>query len=330
MDALPGGRAALIHHPAFQSLVLPGLLAALALLGIGALARGSGARHAAWGGLFGLLGALAWWPGFDWPAPTRNQKLPWVVLAGLGLAALDTGRGAGTARPARVWLAALAIWAAGGAWLAGTAAFASVSVTGLVSGPVSGLVLTRTLLLGLALGGAVLFLLAGRRSDAPIQGAVSAAVVTLASLGLAGLAGTGGSLLLAQLALMLASSVVVTGGWAWLRRASGAVVSPALWLAFGLAWLAIAWSWVLAAPTPVAAAAGAVRVAGLAAIFALPVLLGVMQPSSRHALRWRWAGMLLAIGLAVLALAWPGGIDTAPAADTAADPDDPYLTPSWR
>jgi hypothetical protein len=298
-----------IHHPAFQSLFLPLLLA---LLGISVLWAGLGARHAAWGGLLGLLGALAWLPGFEWPTVTRTQKLPWIVLAGLGLAALDALRGGANGRPALAWLAALLAWAAAGLWLAGAAA--------------DPLALAAAAMLGWA----VLSLLAWGRGDAPAPGALAAAVLTLATLGLAGLAATGGSLLLAQLALMLASTVAAAGCWAWLRPASGLVVSPALLMCFGLAWLSIAWSWVLAAPAPAFGNASAVRVAILTLAFLVPAMLPRLRAPARAKPWLPWTAVLLAAVPVVLAVAWPGGIQVAPMPDTAADPDDLYLTPSWR
>jgi len=304
-----GTGTALIHHPAFQSLVLPLLLA---LLGIAVLRAGLGARHAAWGGLLGLLGTLAWLPGFEWPAVTRTQKLPWIVLAGLGLAAVDALRGGGRGRPMLAWLAALLAWVAAGLWLAGAAAAPLALATAGV------------------LGWAVLSLLAWGRGDAPAQGAVAVAVLTLATLGLAGLAATGGSLLLAQLALMLASSVAAVGCWAWLRPAAGGVVSPVLRLYFGLAWLSIAWCWVLAAPAPASGAASAVRVAILTLAFLVPVLLSHLRVPARATPWLPRAAVLLAAVLVVLAVAWPGGTDMALVPDSAADPDDPYLTPPSR
>lgn len=293
------------HHPVFQSLVLPLLLA---VLGIAVVRAGLGARHAAWGGFLGLLGALTWLPGFEWPAVARTQKLPWIVLAGLGLAALDAVREGGNGRPGRAWLAALPAWAAAGLWLAGAAA-----------GPLA---------LGAAtvLGWAVLSLLAWGRDDAPAQCTVGVAVLTLATLGLAVLAATGGSLLLAQLALMLASTLVAVACWAWLRPVRGLGVSRALLLCFGLAWLSIAWSWVLVAPS----SGSALRVAILTLAFGVPAMLLRLRATA-HAPPWRpWATVLLAAVPVALAVAWPGDIGVVPMRDTAADPDDPYLTPSWR
>lgn len=161
-----------LHHPAFQSLVLPLLLA----LAAGLLLRLAGPRWTSLGAALGLVGALAVWPGFDWPASSRAQMLPWAALAGTLLAAM----------------------AVAGQWPG-----------------------TRPL---------------GQR-----RGRVSTAVLTLVGFALAAWAAFGGSLLLAQLALMLATVAAVLALWSW-RSAS---VTPAsllpLWLTgIGLA-LCLAW-----------------------------------------------------------------------------------------
>jgi len=142
----------LLHHPATQSLVLPPLLA---WLGVWLLRAIAGARWAPLGAALGLLAALAVLPGFDWPALSRVQRLPWIVLAATVLA---------------------------GAWL------------------------------GIAPPGP------GHRR---LRGVALAAGLTIASLALAALAALGGSLLLAQLAVMVAAATAVPGLWAWWRPASG-------------------------------------------------------------------------------------------------------------
>ena len=67
-----------LYHPAFQSLVLPFVLA----LAISALMRPLGLRWAALGAAIGLVLTMAAWPGFDWPPASRAQTLPWVAAAG--------------------------------------------------------------------------------------------------------------------------------------------------------------------------------------------------------------------------------------------------------
>ena len=161
-----------INHPAFQSLLLPFVLA----LAISALMRPLGLRWAALGTAFALVLAMAVWPGFVWPATARAQVLPWAALATTLLAAL-----------------AVALKAPG----------------------------TRAV---------------GRRS-----GLVATVLLTLIALGLAAWGALGGSLLLAQLALMLATVCGVAVLWAW-RAASVTPVSllPLLVTGIGIA-LCLAW-----------------------------------------------------------------------------------------
>jgi len=156
-----------VNHPAFQSLVLPFVLA----LGISALMRPVGLRWAALGASLGLVMSMAFWPGFDWPAASRAQTLPWVALAGTLVAAL-----------------AIALKAP----------------------------CTRAM---------------GRRN-----GLITAVLLTFAALGLAAWGALGGSLLLAQLALMLATACGVAALWAW-RAVSVSPVSllPLLLTGIGIA-----------------------------------------------------------------------------------------------
>lgn len=165
----------LLNHPAVQSLVLPLLLC---IGGMAALLRLAGPNRAALGAALGLLVALAYFPGFDWPATARAQKLPWVALAGCAIAALLLWRAASGLAPSRRW------------W----------------------------------------------------RGIALAAVLTLACLGLAAAGGLGGSLLLAQLALMAAVAAAVPGLWSWWRPSSGLWVAPAALLPQLLAalWIAAA------------------------------------------------------------------------------------------
>lgn len=252
----------MLHHPAFQSLALPLLLALAAMAVLQAWRAG---RFALWGALIGLLGALAWLPGFQWPAEARHLKVPWIVLTALGVGLLLQGVGR---------------------WRDGA------------------------------------------RADA----AVWAVVTVAAALGLAGLAAVGGSLLIAQLALMLATTAAAAGGWARWRPAAGKLAAPGVWLTFGVAWLALAWCWVRGAPPP--ADAHALRVAIVALAFAVPALLSRLCASA-PAIRGRLPlAVMLAALLAALPVAWaavwPGHAATGHMPDTAVNPDDLYLTPSWR
>ena len=128
-----------LQHPAFQSLVLPVLLALAAM----ALLRMAGERWTSLGATLGLLLALAVWPGFDWPASSRAQTVPWVVLAGLIVAALAIGLHAPATKPlARgsgllgmllitALAIALAVWAGlGGSLLLAQLALMVASVAG--------------------------------------------------------------------------------------------------------------------------------------------------------------------------------------------------------
>lgn len=170
-----------LQHPAFQSLVLPLLLAAMGL----ALLRLAGARWAALGAGLGLLLAIAVWPGFEWPATSRAQTLPWITLAGWAVAVLATALQAPGSR----------------AW--------------------------------------------GRRA-----GLLATGLLTLLAVALAVWAALGGSLLLAQLALMVGSVAGVMLLWAW-RSAS---LTPMSLLPLVLAGLTVAYAqWSLA---PGASSAG--------------------------------------------------------------------------
>jgi len=164
-----------LQHPAFQSLVLPLLLAAAGI----ALLRLAGTRWAALGAALGLVLSLAVWPGFDWPASSRAQTVPWIALAGLVLAALAIG----------------------------------LNAPG-----------THTLT---------------RRS-----GLVVSALLTVLAVALAVWAALGGSLLLAQLALMVGSAAGVAALWAW-RSAS---ITLAALLPLLLAGLLIAYTQASLAP----------------------------------------------------------------------------------
>ncbi|MGZ8274357.1 MAG: hypothetical protein ACXWUM_10605, partial [Burkholderiaceae bacterium] len=110
-----------VHHPAFQSLVLPFVLAVVGMALVRALPGAAGVRWWSLGAVLGLLAALAVLPGFDWPATSRSQKLPWIVLLGLALAALSIAWRAERSRGGwwATWLGGLVVWVAGSAWLEG-------------------------------------------------------------------------------------------------------------------------------------------------------------------------------------------------------------------
>jgi hypothetical protein len=161
-----------INHPAFQSVGLPFVLALI----VGLFMRALGLRWAALGAPVGLVLAMAAWPGFDWPAVSRAQVLPWVAMTSTLLALLAT-----------------ALKAPG----------------------------TRAM---------------GRRN-----GLVTSLLLVLAALALTTWGALGGSLLLAQLALMVATVGAVAVLWAW-RAAAVSPVSllPLLCTGVGVA-LCLAW-----------------------------------------------------------------------------------------
>lgn len=304
----------MLHHPVFQSLVLPALLALMAV-GLLRLWSASGGRHgAALGAVAALLMSLALLPGLHWPATAAAHKLPWIVLAALllGLAAWAWARTGPRDERMAGWLGATVCWLLASAWLAGERlAWLPTGITAL-----AGAVVLLLITVGLA-----------RRPVDPLtapaaeaQGTAVAAALTVAALGLAALAAGGGSLLLAQLALMLATVSAVPGLWAWLRPASGPVLSVTALLPLAVAWLA------MASLMPAAGAAGWARLGLLALAFAAPWLV------ARHAglaIRPRWAALAVAVLSALpvaLALAWQ--VAAGPAAtDSPAQDDDPYYQP---
>lgn len=160
----------ILNHPAFQSVALPLMLC---FAGAAALGRFAGTRWAAVGVALGLLLALAWFPGFDWPASARAQKLPWIFLGGVAVALLVPG---------------LRRWAP-----AGRAPWLPAGLAGV-------------------------------------------------ALALAAWAGTSGSLLLAQLSLMLAVACAVGAFWAWRLAPPPSAATLVFVLPIALACLTIAWA----------------------------------------------------------------------------------------
>lgn len=159
-----------LNHPAFQSVVLP---LVLCVTGAAVLHRAAGPRWSLLGVVFGLLLALAWFPGFDWPATARAQKLPWITLAATAVTLLVPG---------------LRRWA---------------------PGP---------------------------------RGVALPAAQTAMALALAVWAGTSGSLLLAQLALMLAVAGAVATLFAWRRPPPPGAATTVFLLPVALACLTVAWA----------------------------------------------------------------------------------------
>lgn len=315
----------LLHHPAFQSLVLPLLLAAAGTLLLRALPGPAGQRWAPLGAALGLLAALAVLPGFGWPATARAQKLPWVVLAGVAVAALSMAYPGAAGRGGRhgAWPGSALCWVAASVWLADTGAgwlptaawgLAGVLVLGLLAGGPGGPWRQHALALSSD----------PKRSASSSDGIHAAAALTVAALGLTALAASGGSLLLAQLAMMLAAVTAVPGLWAWLRPRTDLNMPPAALMPLGLAWLCIAMA------LPSSGLRDSVRPALLALAFAVPLLLACSAGLARCS---RWAPAVVVALAAVpvaLALAWHfaagGGVAEAPGSVE----DDVYYTPQWR
>ena len=315
----------LLHHPAFQSLALPLLLAALGMVVLAGVPRWVSSRHASSVGHWAPAGALLglWLPmvllsGLEWPAAARTQKLPWIVLAAGVVVLLESVRNppGETAKPHLAWRANAAVWLLACVWLQG----------GVADG------LGGWLGAGLAAlaGSVVLALLAAGRS-----GAVTAAVFVVAGVALAVLAALGGSLLMAQLALIMACSMLVPGVWVWLGPRAGQPLPAALLQPFGLAGVAVGWIWMLSAPgpTPVSVAQLGLLVLALGVPWLWPHLRLRSRWLARQ-VRWAplWAALLaalpaaLALGLPFAVAPWVAPCEPA-AGCGGADPDSLYYAP---
>jgi hypothetical protein len=165
----------------------------------------------------------------------------------------------------------------------------------------------------------------GRSAPAPAPvGGMALAALAIGAAGLAALAVVAGSLLLAQLAGMLASCCGAAAAWVLARPATA--VAPE-----ALAPLAVAGVLVAAA---LAGRIGAVPLALLALVFVLPLALArAAWPARRPrvalvaatALAAPPVALALAVALAAPPAATPGTGDPA-----GAPADDPYYTPRWR
>lgn len=313
-----------IHHPAFQSVGLPLLLTLVLTLPITRGAPPAGKRWWAMGGAIALLLSFLLLPGFDWPATARTQKLPWIVLAGACLAAVWLSLG--SRQPGRWmrWAMGTVVWVMACMWLAGS----PVQWTHSLLGALGGAAVLAMLLIGRAGNSLTAGAYANAKTTEELAagGAATAGALTVAALGLAAIAAGGGSLLLAQLAMMLAVVTGVTGLWAWMRSASGLVIAPAAFLPLGLAWLVIAFA--LAVPGPSTSG----RVALIALAFLAPAVVARSSWAARHPRLTPFLAALLAALPVVVALSWlllgdiaPAGAD-GPNGDAG---DDPYYQPSW-
>lgn len=306
----------MLNHPAFQSLVLP-LLATLVAL---ALTGGARPAKAAWwaglGACAGLLLALAYFPGFDWPATARAQKFPWIVLAA-GVAALGIGMLPLTRTALWPhWAVAAAIWAVASLWLLG----------GRAPGPNN----AAWWLLGAVVLALLLISAGGLRpvASAPMDGDQrgTAAVAVLAAMagGLAAMAALGGSLLIAQLAMALAVAIGAWALWCWLVPSATSLIGRAAVWPLGIAWLA------LAQTLSGTVAQGLARSGLMGASLLLAWALGKTGWASRHP-RWLpWVAVLCAavpVALALLPFWGDGAADAAGDAGTSAE--DPYYQSDW-
>ena len=286
------------HHPLFQSLALP-LVLAFAATGLlrALLGPGAGARWAAAGLALGLIVSASWTLGWRLPPGTLTEKLPWVyaaaAAAGLGLEAVRADRRA-------QWLVAGLLWAI---------------VIVALGGRQPLLLRVASWLVGMGVIGAVLSELHSR--------ADAAAMLEVASFGLAALAMMSGSALLFELSLALGAAVAGTALWLWpVSRiafgASGAIVALLAWLALahGTATLTTV------RPGPLLLLAASFSSAALVRGVRRRLRLGEARP-------WIKALVVAAVAalwvVAALALAQWGG----PARAGGATMDDPYYTPKW-
>lgn len=294
-----------LQHPAAQSLLLPALLSLLCLGLSAVLSRALPAHPAAWmlGAALAQLLSLAVWPGLHWPVGSAPGKLPWIALIGL-LAMLPTLASRRDA-PARPWGLAAIAWLGVAVWLLGPS-------------PTPGRLLAEA---GGVLLLAVLAWSPRAPQAAPTAAAASAAALTVALLGLVALALRGGSLLLAQLGLVLAVCAALPGLWLWARPRAGLRLGAAALMPSALAGLALACLLHLGGQAPPAA------LALLGLCLSTPWWFARRAWSARH---WRWRPLVVALlaGLPLLlALAWQA-LDRAPRA-AGGDAESPYYQPNW-
>ena len=105
---------AFIHHPVFQSLLLPLFWGGLLVW----LLKPTGVRWLVMAPSLALVLSLAFWPGFVWPALAHAQMLPWLALG--SAAALSVVVALRSTGP-KMWEGRLGLWAAVFLVLAGLA-----------------------------------------------------------------------------------------------------------------------------------------------------------------------------------------------------------------
>jgi hypothetical protein len=321
--------------------VLPAGLTVVAMALLALPTRAHGRAWMAYGPALALLATLALLPGYGWPALAAAQKLPWIVagalLVGVAVHALqrggawvvaDGGRGRG-GWPA--WAAASAVWA--GASVSLAPAMPSTRPAQWVAALTIGAALLAALVWAGGAARSPTVVAASRRPAAvrqrpaatddpePPSRVPAFAALAVAAGALALLGATGGSLLLGQLAGMVASVAGVAAAWALWRPAwpvPAAALTP-----LGLAALSIA-----------LALAG--RVAGLpltllALAFGVPPLLARMAWAARRPrLALVATGVLAALPAAAALIV---ALTAAPTDDSGASDvpsTDPYYTPQWK
>lgn len=331
-------------HPAFQSLAFPVLLSATA---VALLRAWGGAAAAPWGAVAGLVGSLMLMPGLEWPALSRLQRLPWVVLAGAAALAWLALRAARGGRRGRRGLATGWAWLATGvAWLGACGVLGGAASGGVPrDGADAALAVPVAALAGLS----VLVLMALGTPDRPASTPVqeqrfgctvrTAASLSVAALGLAALAAVGGSLLIGQLALMLACCGAVLAGavaLGWKRAGQGPSGDGLRSLAsqqggrralmpLALALLALAWVLWQSWPPQVRQGVGPpLRLALLVLPLAMPALLRHLAWAQRHPRRSLGMGIVVSMLAVAAAVGWQAvaGMPGAAPGD-----DDPYYTP---
>ncbi|MBS0342326.1 MAG: hypothetical protein JSS56_17540 [Proteobacteria bacterium] len=287
-----------LHHPLFQSLVLP-LVLAFAATGVlrAMLGPGAGARWAVLGVPLALLAGMSWVLGWRMPPASLVEKLPWIYFAA---ALLGAGLEASRADRKAQWLAAGVLWA--------------IVIVALGKQPWVPRV--GSWLVGMAVIGAALY-------EVPSRAHVAATLV-VAGVGLALLAMMSGSALLFELSLGLAAAVAGTALWLWpvprvSLGASGLLVAV-------IGWLSLAQG--VALTTSVRP--GAVLL--LAAAFSAADIVRVLRRRLHRGESRAWVEALVVAAVAAawvaaaLAIAqWAGP----PRPGGGKVPDDPYYTPKW-
>ena len=228
-----------LHHPLFESVILPLLLS---LLGVGLLRAVSGPGRAAAAVGLSLLVSAIWMAGWSSQPGSTMQRLPWIfAVAWLAGVVLNVAVGSRLLH----WVVLSVVWLAASWWLGSRGLGEAIAF---------------------ALGGAaVIACLLGTTEDR----ADGAAIAVVSSLGLAGLALTAGSLALFQFSLMLAAAVGGAALWLWPKariRFGVAAVGVAT-----ISWLALAQATLLLIPARPSAVA-ALTLAFAAALVAAPVV----------------------------------------------------------